>query len=248
MPPPIKPRTRHAHLNTNRHHHIYPSHPHRPSFPYLIYSVKFRLLTSPCAMVQICFSASYASSSRHSEVRICSSIHYQLANTACLVWVKRGICSADSLINVCLFVLGYIPGLLHAWYIIATYPDPGYERLDNTESQVHVIYVRGGPPPPSCGPGPGGHSTPQAGYGTLGGSGQGGGTPAPAPAAEQQSKQQSSSSSGQQQQQAAGSSAAAPTAPAPTTKQAGDEDVGPSEGPPPSYSEVVKGDNKIQSP
>jgi uncharacterized membrane protein YqaE (UPF0057 family) len=31
------------------------------------------------------------------------------------VWVKSGICSADSLINICLCVLGFIPGLLHAW-------------------------------------------------------------------------------------------------------------------------------------
>ena len=31
------------------------------------------------------------------------------------VWIKRGICSADSLINIALCCLGYIPGLLHAW-------------------------------------------------------------------------------------------------------------------------------------
>ncbi|OAA56106.1 stress response RCI peptide [Cordyceps fumosorosea ARSEF 2679] len=43
------------------------------------------------------------------------------------VWVKCGICSADSLINILLCVLGYIPGLLHAWYIIAKFPEPPYE-------------------------------------------------------------------------------------------------------------------------
>jgi len=39
------------------------------------------------------------------------------------VWIKRGICSADSLLNLLLFVLGYFPGLLHAWYVIARFPE-----------------------------------------------------------------------------------------------------------------------------
>ncbi|EGX88784.1 stress response RCI peptide [Cordyceps militaris CM01] len=43
------------------------------------------------------------------------------------VWVKCGICSADSLINILLCLLGYVPGLLHAWYIIAKFPEPPYE-------------------------------------------------------------------------------------------------------------------------
>ncbi|PTB64848.1 UPF0057-domain-containing protein [Trichoderma citrinoviride] len=43
------------------------------------------------------------------------------------VWVKCGLCSADSLINILLCLLGFIPGLLHAWYIIAKYPEPPYE-------------------------------------------------------------------------------------------------------------------------
>jgi uncharacterized membrane protein YqaE (UPF0057 family) len=38
------------------------------------------------------------------------------------VWIRRGFCSCDSLINVCLFILGYFPGLIHSWYIIAKYP------------------------------------------------------------------------------------------------------------------------------
>ncbi|KAA8904992.1 hypothetical protein FN846DRAFT_779288 [Sphaerosporella brunnea] len=59
------------------------------------------------------------------------------------VWVKRGICSADSIINIALCMLGFLPGLLHAWYIIAKYPDPleevayGYLRVDQ-ESRHHV--------------------------------------------------------------------------------------------------------------
>lgn len=40
------------------------------------------------------------------------------------VWVKRGLCSADSVINLLLCVLGYFPGLFHAWYIIMKFPEP----------------------------------------------------------------------------------------------------------------------------
>lgn len=49
------------------------------------------------------------------------------------VWIKRGICSADSFINIALCMLGFLPGLLHAWYIIAKYPEDisgTYEPLD----------------------------------------------------------------------------------------------------------------------
>lgn len=38
------------------------------------------------------------------------------------VWIRRGICSCDSLINILLCFLGYFPGLIHSWYIIAKYP------------------------------------------------------------------------------------------------------------------------------
>jgi len=55
------------------------------------------------------------------------------------VWVKRGICSADSLINIALCCLGWLPGLLHAWYIINKYPDPYevvYERLSPNSGRL----------------------------------------------------------------------------------------------------------------
>lgn len=55
------------------------------------------------------------------------------------VWIKRGICSADSLINIALCCLGFLPGLLHAWYIIAKYPEDlssGYEPLDAESGRV----------------------------------------------------------------------------------------------------------------
>lgn len=62
------------------------------------------------------------------------------------VWIKCGICSADSLINILLCMLGYVPGLLHAWYIIAKFPDPSdYEVIPQDAESAHVtyIYVRG---------------------------------------------------------------------------------------------------------
>ncbi len=64
-----------------------------------------------------------------------------------LVWIKRGLCSADSLINIALCCLGFFPGLLHAWYIIASYPepsDPDYEAIpsDGGEDQrISYYYV-----------------------------------------------------------------------------------------------------------
>lgn len=59
-----------------------------------------------------------------------------------IVWVKRGICSADSLINICLCVLGFIPGLLHAWYIIAKYPELDYDLIPSQDAeQGRVAYI-----------------------------------------------------------------------------------------------------------
>ena len=45
------------------------------------------------------------------------------------VAVKRGF-SLDLLINVVLFIFLYLPGLIHALYIISKYPEP--------ESHVHL--------------------------------------------------------------------------------------------------------------
>lgn len=65
----------------------------------------------------------------------------------CTVWVKVGICTADSLINIALCCLGYIPGLVHAWYIIFKYPedleDPNYSRLAQDDGS-HVPGRSGG--------------------------------------------------------------------------------------------------------
>ncbi|KAI9880593.1 MAG: hypothetical protein M1830_001944 [Pleopsidium flavum] len=45
------------------------------------------------------------------------------------VWVKRGLCNADSFINIALCCLGFVPGLLHAWYIIAKFPETDYDSI-----------------------------------------------------------------------------------------------------------------------
>jgi len=57
------------------------------------------------------------------------------------VWVKRGICSVDSLINILLCTLGFIPGLLHAWYIIAKFPENDYDVLPLDAESARVTYV-----------------------------------------------------------------------------------------------------------
>ncbi|ODV81660.1 uncharacterized protein CANTADRAFT_87630 [Suhomyces tanzawaensis NRRL Y-17324] len=38
------------------------------------------------------------------------------------VLIKRGFFSADFWINILLCVLGFIPGLIHSYYIISLYP------------------------------------------------------------------------------------------------------------------------------
>ncbi|KAK2600642.1 hypothetical protein N8I77_010163 [Diaporthe amygdali] len=65
-------------------------------------------------------------------------------------------CGADVLINICLTLLGYIPGHIHAFYIL------------------YVYYSRADQPTPERAPGiysdrvqTGGHGYPQGGYGTI---------------------------------------------------------------------------------
>jgi len=66
------------------------------------------------------------------------------------VWVKSGICSADSLINILLCMLGYVPGLLHAWYIIARTGSEDYEEIsqDAETGRVTYVYVQRAAAPP----------------------------------------------------------------------------------------------------
>lgn len=151
------------------------------------------------------------------------------------VWVKVGLCSADSLINILLCVLGYLPGLLHAWYIIAKYPEPAYEYealpQDREGGRVTYVYVQS---PQNNQSGRSGRQQQkklqgqqqqqqQPNYGTQGA--QGGSQPAQKP-------QQEQPSGPQPQEQGV------------TTNGEGSSG---NQGVPPSYAEVVAGDHKVQS-
>ncbi|KAI1658000.1 hypothetical protein F4813DRAFT_389264 [Daldinia decipiens] len=69
------------------------------------------------------------------------------------VWVKTGLCSADSIINVLLCVLGYLPGLIHAWYIISKFPESyEYEVVPQDSERAHVTYVFVQEPQPQARP------------------------------------------------------------------------------------------------
>ncbi|KAJ1664328.1 hypothetical protein IW140_003068 [Coemansia sp. RSA 1813] len=55
--------------------------------------------------------------------------------------LRRG-CGADFLINCGLTALGYLPGLIHAWYLICKYPAYEYEMLvDDDEQPRHQHHV-----------------------------------------------------------------------------------------------------------
>ncbi|KXL46146.1 hypothetical protein M433DRAFT_4069 [Acidomyces richmondensis BFW] len=141
------------------------------------------------------------------------------------VWVKRGICSADSIINIALCCLGFLPGLLHAWYIISITPDPTYEPLDPERdggsgggAVVTYYYVQQGEPRH-------GHSTRSQyhhhprGYGTVN-------NPC---SPDQQFPGSQQGFVGHPQGQAGPSTGA-------------NDEV------PPTYAEVVSGDHKVQGP
>lgn len=53
------------------------------------------------------------------------------------VWFRRGLCSADSFINIALCCLGFVPGLIHSWYIIARYPLEPSREYDQ-EGQYYI--------------------------------------------------------------------------------------------------------------
>ncbi|VVT56278.1 uncharacterized protein SAPINGB_P004929 [Magnusiomyces paraingens] len=53
------------------------------------------------------------------------------------VWIRRGCCSIDSFINIALCCLGYLPGLIHSWYIIAHYPEDSEVYEYDYESQSY---------------------------------------------------------------------------------------------------------------
>lgn len=53
------------------------------------------------------------------------------------VWIRRGLCSIDGFINIALCCLGYIPGLIHSWYIIAHYPEDAQLYEYDYEGQAY---------------------------------------------------------------------------------------------------------------
>jgi uncharacterized membrane protein YqaE (UPF0057 family) len=148
------------------------------------------------------------------------------------VWVKKGVCGADSLINIALCCLGVLPGLLHAWYIVLQNPESHdqYQQVPDGErgTTYYVISHE--------------QAAGQGGYGTV----------AAQPAAGQFPGQQSGgvgSFGGQGQKNIRAKT------PAPVLKtqqagqaQAGEGSSGGADLPPPTYADVIKGDNKVQGP
>ncbi|KAA8650378.1 putative stress response RCI peptide [Aspergillus tanneri] len=143
-----------------------------------------------------------------------------------IVWIKVGVCTADSIINLALCCLGYVPGLLHAWYIILKYPEPDYDDAvyepiprgpgqdrDVEHGRVTYYYVTHQPVQ---------HPSPRA-YGTL--------ASQDATDANQRSESRQPAPKPQHEQPLGGSSS-----------QTHDESR-----PPPTYAEAVKGDNKVQT-
>lgn len=163
----------------------------------------------------------------------------QLTNHS--VWIKVGICSADSIINIALCCLGYLPGLIHAWYIILKHPEPddeyaeGYQPIASGRAHGHGRDPEGGRVTyyyvaHQSSPQQQAHPHAQRTYGTA------------PPFGQQQHQWQQESggrSSTQEQPQQSGSKQG---------RERGQQEVG--EGsharPPPTYAEAVKGDHKIQ--
>lgn len=132
----------------------------------------------------------------------------------------------DSLINLALCCLGFLPGLLHAWYIISVYPEPTYEQVaqqDPEDGRVTYYYVEGG----QSGQAPvqGGSRNQQRSYGTVGSS---------APTRQFPGQQNGTMPGAQQYKQN-------------QAMVAGGESSRPANEIPPTYDEAVQGDHKIQS-
>lgn len=149
------------------------------------------------------------------------------------VWVKKGLCSADSLINLALCCLGFLPGLLHSWWVILQNPDPydAYQQVPDGEygnnSNGRVTYYVISHEQAAGRP---------ANYGTV----------AAQPSSGQFPGQQSGVTNSFAQPQghkAAKSSAPAATGPA---SHGGEGSSSQPEGPPPTYADVIKGDHKVQ--
>ncbi|KAF1948374.1 UPF0057-domain-containing protein [Byssothecium circinans] len=142
------------------------------------------------------------------------------------VWVKRGICSADSLINLGLSCLGFLPGLIHAWYIILQYPDPyEYEGVQDRErggdGSVTYYYVHRPAPQHPAGRQQAPAQQGQTTYGTVGGS--------------HVDSARKAVSDGDRAVSGSGNGEGSAEGSEPS-------------GPPPTYADVIKGDHKVQKP
>jgi hypothetical protein len=115
-------------------------------------------------------------------------------------------------------VLGFLPGLFHAWYIIVSSPDPTYEQVVDEEQgngNVTYYYVQGQPQYAPGGQRP--RQQGQQGYGTV------------------NSNAPNAQFPGQQ------NGFVGPSAPTPAESSRPSTDV------PPSYAQAVQGDHKVQS-
>ena len=141
------------------------------------------------------------------------------------VWVKSGLCSCDSLVNILLCMLGYLPGLIHAWYIISLYPerDHDYEPIDDAERGNQVYIVHSSRQSGRTGVNGGAAAGRGGGYGTQGQSGQQQPTPPRVPNDSRPAQQFPGTGGGE----------------------------GSASGPPPTYTEAVRtgivGDHKVQT-
>lgn len=152
--------------------------------------------------------------------------------TFAIVWVKKGLCSADSLINLALCCLGFLPGLLHAWYVILQNPDPydAYHQIPadgergtgpNGRTTYYVITHEQ--------PAPGARNYGTVGEGSQPSSGQFPGQQQSGVLNQNKPKKGATPASGSVHQEGEGSaSASAPVEP------------------PPTYADVIKGDHKVQ--
>ncbi|KAK6210435.1 DEAH-box ATP-dependent RNA helicase prp22 [Pestalotiopsis sp. IQ-011] len=135
------------------------------------------------------------------------------------VWIKCGICSADSIINILLCMLAYIPGLLHAWYIIAKVPDDyEYSHVPDAERGHQVIVIHG-------------DGRQQQQQQTQ--------QPQRQPKPQPKSQNQAGMNYGTARSQGNGSSS--------TAAQAGSSAHNEHEPAPPSYADAVRGDHKVQT-
>lgn len=64
------------------------------------------------------------------------------------VAIKRGFCSGAFLLNVFLFLLGVVPGMIHAWYIVLKHPEHVHDGncpgRDGHGRRVVVVARQGG--------------------------------------------------------------------------------------------------------